>query len=81
MEFLSLVTVLITPDTSMAHAASAMGTPVLVLTIGENVTVWDPIGVTHTIVFSDDPFSLETLPVEKVLDGFDYLMREILRKK
>jgi ADP-heptose:LPS heptosyltransferase len=81
MEFLCLVTVLITPDTSIAHAASAMSTPVLVLTIGENATVWDPIGVTHKIVFSDDPFSLETLPVEQVIDGFDYLMREILRKK
>jgi len=77
MEFLTLVTVLITPDTSIAHAASAMGTPVLVLTIGENVTVWDPVGVTHKIVFSEDPFSLETLPVEKVVEGFDQLMRSI----
>ena len=77
MEFLPYLKVLITPDTSIAHAASAMGTPVLVLTIGENMTVWDPIGVIHKIVFSDDPFSLETLPVEKVVEGFKQLMNEI----
>jgi ADP-heptose:LPS heptosyltransferase len=77
MEFLSLMTVLITPDTSIAHAASAMGTPVLVLTIGENKTVWDPVGVTFEIVFSDDPFSLKTLPVEKVVKGFDQLMEQV----
>jgi hypothetical protein len=50
---------------------------VLVLTIGENVTVWDPIGVTHKIVFSEDPFSLKTLLVEKVVDGFNQLMSNI----
>jgi len=77
MEFLTLVTVLITPDTSIAHAASAMGTPVLVLTIGENVTVWDPIGVIHSIVYSEDPFSLESLQAAKVVEGFDKLMRSI----
>jgi ADP-heptose:LPS heptosyltransferase len=77
MEFLSLVTVLITPDTSIAHTASAMGTPVLVLTIGENVTVWDPIGVPHEIVFSDDLYSLETLAVENVVNGFEKLMKDI----
>jgi ADP-heptose:LPS heptosyltransferase len=81
MSFLSLATVLITPDTSMAHAASAMGTPVLVMTIGENVKVWDPIGVTFKIVFSEDPFSLKDLSVEKVVDGFDDLMEDVLSKK
>jgi ADP-heptose:LPS heptosyltransferase len=79
MEFLPYLKVLITPDTSIAHAASAMGTPVLVLTIGENITVWDPIGVIHKIVFSDDPFSLETLPVEKVVESFGQLMQSIYR--
>ena len=77
MEFLPYLRILITPDTSIAHAASAMGTPVLVLTIGENVTIWDPIGVRHKIVFSDDPFSLETLPVDKVIQGFKQLLDEI----
>jgi ADP-heptose:LPS heptosyltransferase len=78
MEFLRLVDVLITPDTSISHAASAMGTPVLVLTIGENKKVWDPVGVTFKIVFSDDPFSLEQLPVKKVEEGFEQLMKEVV---
>jgi heptosyltransferase-2 len=77
MEFLPYLEVLITPDTSISHAASAMGTAVLVLTIGENVKIWDPVGVSHKIVFSDDPFSLETMPVEKVVEGFDQLMRDV----
>jgi len=79
MELLPYIKVLITPDTSIAHAASAMGTPVLVLTIGENVKIWDPIGVTHRIVFSEDPFSLEGLPVEKAVVEFDQLMGNLLK--
>jgi ADP-heptose:LPS heptosyltransferase len=77
MEFLSYMKVLLTPDTSMAHAASAMGTPLLVMTIGENKTIWDPIGVKSRIVFSEDLFSLENLPVDQVIDEFDRLMSEI----
>ena len=77
MEFIPYLDVLITPDTSISHAASAMGTAILVLTIGENVNVWDPVGVRHKIVFSDDLFSLETLSVEKVLKAFDQLIRDI----
>lgn len=81
MEFLSLMKILITPDTSIAHAASAMGISVLVMTIGENVTVWDPVGVTYKIVFSEDPFSLESLSVEKVVKGFEQLMEELGSEK
>ena len=77
MEFLVYLTVLITPDTSITHAASAMGTPVLVLTIGENENVWNPIGVKHKIVFSDEQYSLESLDVEKVMSGFDELIKQV----
>ena len=77
MEFLVYLTLLITPDTSMTHAASAMGTPVLVLTIGENENVWNPIGVNHKIVLSDDQYSLGSLGVEKVINGFDELIKQI----
>ena len=80
MEFLTHVAVLITPDTSIAHAASAMGTPVLVLTIGENATVWDPVGVPHKIVFSEDLYSLASLPVDKVADSFKSLMLRIINR-
>lgn len=77
MEFLRHIYVLITPDTSFAHAASAMGTPVLDLVIGENSITWDPIGVPHQVVLSEDPLSLEKIPVEAVEDGFEKLMESI----
>ena len=68
---------IITPDTSFSHAASAMGTPVLNLMIEENVITWAPYGVKHKIVSSDDPLSLKDLSVEKVLQGLDELMEMI----
>lgn len=77
MEFLRYVHVLITPDTSISHAASAMGAPVLVLMIGENITVWNPLGVPHQIVLSEDPFSLREVPVETALDKFETLLATI----
>ena len=68
---------IITPDTSFSHAASAMGTPVLNLMIGENVITWAPYGVKYKIVSSDDPLTLKELPVESVLQGFDELLEMI----
>ena len=77
MEFLRHILVLITPDTSFVHAASAMGTPVLDLMIAENVVTWDPIGVPHRIITSMDPVNLQDLPVQSVLDGFKELINEV----
>jgi hypothetical protein len=45
------------------------------------VTIWDPIGVIHHIVYSDEPFSLENLQVEKVVEGFDQLMQNLFHLK
>jgi len=68
---------IITPDTSFSHAASAMGTPVLNLMIGENLITWAPYGVKYKIVSSDDPLTLKELQVESVLQGFDELLEMI----
>jgi ADP-heptose:LPS heptosyltransferase len=68
---------IITPDTSFSHAASAMGTHILNLMIGENIITWAPYGVKYKIVSSDDPLTLKELPVERVLQGFDELMEII----
>jgi ADP-heptose:LPS heptosyltransferase len=68
---------IITPDTSFSHAASAMGTPVLNLMIGENVLTWTPYGVKYKIVSSDDPLTLKELQVESVLKGFQELLEMI----
>ena len=77
MAFMQKCYLIITPDTSFSHAASAMGTPVLNLMIGENVNTWAPYSVKYKIVSSDDPLSLKELTVEKVLQGFDELMEMI----
>jgi ADP-heptose:LPS heptosyltransferase len=77
IEFLHLITVLVTPDTSIMHAASATGTPVLALMIRENIKIWDPIGAASKIVLSSDPFTLKDLSVEKVLEGFNQLMQQL----
>lgn len=68
---------IITPDTAFSHAASAMGTPVLDLMIGENETTWAPVGVKHMIISSDDPLSLKDLAVDKVLTRLDELIMKL----
>jgi len=68
---------IITPDTSFSHAASAMGTPVLNLMIGENVITWAPYGVKYIIVSSDEPLTLKELTVKRVLQGLDELINII----
>lgn len=77
VEFLRHVDVLLTPDTSYTHAASAIGTPVLVLMTGENVTTWPPFDVPHQLAVSNDLRNLEDLPVETVLQAFDKLMKTL----
>ena len=66
-----------TPDTSILHAASAMGTPTLALIIGENYKTWSPVGNINEVIVSEDPLSLNELPVEKVVNGFDNLMKKL----
>jgi len=78
MELMRHIYILITPDTSLAHAASAMGTPVLDLMIGENTKTWAPLGVPHQIVASKDPFDIKELPVEDVQIGFRKLLATLL---
>lgn len=73
-EFLHHIYFLVTPDTSILHAASATGTPVLAMIIGENKIVWTPIGNINEVIFSDDPFSLKDLPLSDVLNGLEKLL-------
>ncbi len=71
---------LVTPDTSILHAASAMGTPTLALIIGENAKTWSPVGNINEVVVSKDPLSLNVLPVDEVLNGFDSLLNKLQGK-
>ena len=77
MEFLRFARFLVTPDTALAHAASAVGTPVVDLMIGENVNTWAPVGVTHRVVAAADPLSIHKLPVDDVVRGCDDLLSRI----
>jgi ADP-heptose:LPS heptosyltransferase len=71
---------LVTPDTSILHAASAMGTPTLALIIGENAKTWPPVGNISEVVVSKDPLSLNELPVDEVVNGFDSLIKKLQSK-
>jgi len=77
MALMSKCYLIITPDTSFSHAASAMGTPILNLMIGENVITWAPYSVKYKIVSSDNLLTIKELPVERVLQGFDELLKII----
>lgn len=76
-EFLHHLYFLVTPDTSILHAASATGTPVLAMIIGENKIVWTPVGNINEVVFSEDPFSLNDLPLTDVLKGMERLFLKL----
>ena len=77
VEIIRRLFVIVSPDTSIAHAASAMGTPIMDLMIAENINIWDPFGVPNTIILSKDPFTLYQLPVEDAINGFDELLAQI----
>lgn len=64
--------VLISPDTSMVHAASALGTPVLVMFTKKATFIgeWMPYGVPFTYVITDDREDLESISPSVVLEAF-----------
>ena len=78
MELLRRVYLLVTPDTSFVHAASAMGTPVLDLIIGENANTWAPVGVPYRMAVSQDPLNLRELPVSDVVGELEALLDDLI---
>jgi len=77
IELIGKFYLLITPDTSILHAASAAGIPTLALIIGENAKTWTSVGNINEVVVSKDPLSLNDLPVDEVINGFDSLMKKL----
>jgi len=65
------VDVVVTPDTSIAHAASGFGTPVIGMYshITDYLNEWMPWGVPYIDIYADDPLPLDTLDVELVLEA------------
>ena len=76
-EFLYHLYLIITPDTSFMHAASATGTPELGLMAEAKVPEWGPLSSPHIVVTSKDPKSLKGIPVDSVVAGFNELIRQL----
>lgn len=68
---------LITPDTSLVHAASGIGSPVFDLILRENLVTWSPIGTKNKVVSPHKSQDICTLEVEKVLSNFEYFLEEL----
>lgn len=68
---------LISPDTSLVHIAAGFGVPVIGLyPKGEmNLIRWRPWGVESFTLQSNDPNSIEDIPVQEVIAAFDEMMR------
>ena len=65
----------ITPDTSIAHAASALGTPAVAMYRPGSVEAWGLYGTEGVNVLADG--DLDSLPVERVLPAIDRMLRAI----
>jgi len=62
-----------TPDTSIAHAASAFGKPAVVMYLADKAALWGLYGTSGENLESPDQ-SLASLPLEPVLDAVDALL-------
>jgi heptosyltransferase III len=73
------LSILITPDTSAVHLASAFGILAVVLYVqsDKKLRVWEPYGIDHEAIITDVD-DLTTIPVTHVQEG---LRKLLLRKK
>jgi ADP-heptose:LPS heptosyltransferase len=62
----------ITPDTSLTHIASAERKPVVTLHYRKNE--WYPFNVPHAIIYSNDERSVHSIPVDRVIKGVESLL-------
>ena len=67
---------LISPDTSVTHAASAFPTPTLTLQ-RQGTSQWSPYKTPGRTVFSDDPRKIRDMPPERVVAAVDALISEM----
>jgi ADP-heptose:LPS heptosyltransferase len=71
------VDLVITPDTSILHAASAQGVPLVVFTVAENVIPWAPWKVPSAIVSSAKGQPVSTIPVDDVEAAFNRMAESL----
>ena len=67
---------LISPDTSVTHAASAFNTPTLTLQ-RKGTEMWTPYKTAGRVAFSDDPKRIRDMPPERVIAALEPLLAEL----
>ena len=67
---------LISPDTSVTHAASAFETPTLTLQ-RKDTGKWSPFKTPGRVAFSDDPKKIRDMPPERVIAALEALLTEL----
>ncbi|MBI5867441.1 MAG: glycosyltransferase family 9 protein [candidate division Zixibacteria bacterium] len=72
--------VVLTPDTSLVHAASAAGIPVVGYTVAENVISWAPWKIPHEVVAAPPGMTVSAIPVSEVAAAFDRLLSKLPRR-
>ncbi len=72
------LSILITPDTSAVHLASAFKIPTVALYIqsNKNLRIWDPYQTIHEAIITEID-DLKTIPVEEVFKAFERLLQKI----
>ncbi|CAN5413206.1 hypothetical protein BH10BAC6_BH10BAC6_16610 [soil metagenome] len=73
--------VVISPDTSIVHAASNMGTPVVVMYTQKATFIneWMPHGVPYRAVLTNEREELEAIEPQRVVDAVQDLLRSLER--
>jgi heptosyltransferase-3 len=67
----------LTPDTSFVHAASAAGVPVVAFTVAENVISWAPWKIPCEVVAAPKGEPVSAIPVGAVAAAFDRMMTKL----
>ena len=77
------VSLMITPDTSVVHIASAFGVPMLALYTANttNCRQWLPWGVPYRIVQAKDRETMRGIEISEILQKLDELINSVLENK
>jgi ADP-heptose:LPS heptosyltransferase len=79
--YIQISDILITPDTSAVHIASALGIPTIAMypNYDSNFVSWQPYKIPYRSIKSNTE-SVKEISVNEVFDAFQSLVNEILRK-
>lgn len=69
------VDLVVTPDTSILHAASAQGVPLVVFTVAENIISWAPWKVPSEVVAAPAGLPVSAISVDEVEAAYDRMAR------